>query len=256
MHKPVILYLITLSLAALSSQAQPSSGSAPETPPYDGPVILRPTAAPVPVNFKIEQYIGDGLPRTRAVFSCRLFSATTQPPQNWVQTTIPGTSLAFQGAYYPNVKWAVSLWPPKSFLPDLSKASLTAYAEGIKKAHPNETEILNYDSNYRSQLISTVFNRGPRMLAYKITDPKTEAVTLRYDNFVLFKGYLLEFSLWGPPAEVNSMLGWFAIVPESLSLTTPDNTYEQDLGLKKGDGDARNVEVAPAPNPPTPQGGM
>lgn len=256
MHKPVILYLITLSLAALSSQAQPSSDPVPENPPYDGPIILRPTAAPAPVNFKVERYIADGLPSTRAIFSCRLFSANTQPPQNWVQTTLPGTSLAFQGTYYPNVKWAVSLWPPKSFLPDLSKESLTAYAEGIKKAHPDEAEILNYDSNYRSQLITTIFNRGPRMLAYKITDPKTEAVTLRYDNFVLFKGYLLEFSLWGPPAEVNSMLGWFSIVPESLSLTTPDDTYEQDLGLKKGESDERKPKVAPASNPPAGQGGM
>ena len=43
------------------------------------------------------------------------------------------------------------------------------------------------------------------------------------------KNYVLEFSIWGPPREVKSMLGWFAIIPENLSLTTPDTTYEQDI---------------------------
>ena len=184
--------LVVLSLATLCCQAQtppPDQQKETDKPAYDGPVYTRPTFAPEPVSFKLVPFISEGFSSTRAEVKCRLFAANTLAPKNWVQISVPGTSIAFQGAYYPNVKWAMYVWPPQRFLPDLSKDSLTAYAEGIKQAYPepDQVKILNYGSSYRAKAVPSVFNRSPRMLAYEITDPETGAVTLRHDNFVLFK---------------------------------------------------------------------
>ncbi|MBC2594562.1 hypothetical protein H5P28_09855 [Ruficoccus amylovorans] len=230
MFKRLRLTLLALSVTALSVHAQKQPpGAPPEEPPYEGPVITRPNAAPLPVNFRLAPYRFDGYERTRSELSCSLFSAHTLAPQNWAQTSLPGASLVFQGTYYPDVKWAFNIWSPESFLPNLSKTTMTAYAEGIKKTYPELVEVLNYDSDYRSVGIGAVFNRDPRTLIYQITSPENGKLTLRYDTFVLFKDHLLEFSLWGPPDEVKQMLGWFSVFPDNLSLTTADEDYAEEI---------------------------
>ncbi len=251
--KTLSLTVIALGLA-LGCRAQGTADD--EEKPFDGPVYPRPAASPGAINFQVVPFMADGFRSTRSELSCHLFAANTLPPQNWVRVSLPGTSLSSQGAYYPKVKWAMYLWPPDSFLPNLSDLTLTGYAEGIKQTYPEQVEILNYDSGYRSQVIPVIFNRDPRMLAYKITDPATGAVTLRYDTFVLFDESLLEFSIWGPPDEVKNMLGWFSVIPENLSLTTPDKSYEEDTQSAYTNPPPPEAETGDPQNQKPPRGGL
>ncbi|MGE9293804.1 MAG: hypothetical protein ACQKBW_09345 [Puniceicoccales bacterium] len=225
----ITLPVLLLGLATLSTYAQPQAVP-PRSGPYTGPVYTRPESKPVPLQMEVVPFTFDGREGTRSELSCALFKATTLQPRHWVKTDIPDTSVAFQATYYPQVKWSISIWAPKRYLPDLSADSMAACVAGLKKSYPEKDQLVinNEGTKYRSKLTPVIFNRIPRTIDYTLTDPETGAVTQRYDTFILYKGSLLEFSIWGPPQEMKSMLGWFSVLLENLSLTTPDTTYDSD----------------------------
>lgn len=218
-----LLWLTWLPLAATEEADKP----------YEGPFYPPPAGAPMPASLTVESFTLDGYSGYRSVVSCHLFSATTFAPEKWTPAKIPGTSFAYQGKFFPQVKWSMSVWAPDSFMPDLSNESMTGYAEALMHDNPGTVEILNYES-YRRNVIPSIFNRDPRILIYDKTNPADGKVMRHYNSFVLFKNHLIEFSIWGPPNEVQNLMGWFTIIPENLSLTTDDESYRDDLDRAYG----------------------
>ena len=205
--KPVDwLSILALAGALICASGLAMGQPAPEEEEeYEGPIYFKPNT-PRPYLAHEEKMIeGDGDELSLDYYTSTIMTMTfTQPLIHWSRRRDSNTSASFYFRGNAKIRFSISLYNVKEFIPDISSESLKGYIEGLKVRYKGRTEFLNDDGDYRPFGQSPLpLDQPNKLIMYTISDPGNGTSTKYYEYFLIINKHILVGSLSGPEPDVD-----------------------------------------------------
>lgn len=193
----------TCFAVALLAPALSVRGESPSEKPKPTPVLW-PEAAAVKLQFRTEEVVFDSIPMKIGIVSGPGIEWENQFHDEWEPLARPPAeySIAFRQRSGAPLTFAVTIFPPGTFLPNLKDEQWARYGLGLAETHGTAFRVLSESTALEDPAAGLVILGEPaREIVFTRKAFPTE-ICVEHDVIVEKKGRLIAFTLIGPESLV------------------------------------------------------